>query len=156
MRTSNLNKLRRLSSNDRRLLFESVVLLPLIHAGLSLMGYHRLRARLEKLFPLKTVDPSTSDPTIVQRAWEITRVISIAAQYGIYRASCLRRALLLWGLLRREGIESRLCFGVRVFEGRLEAHAWVDYNGNAINDSTHVSEQYQVLQEALPSTQWGL
>ena len=156
MLMSNLSKIGGLSRNDRRVLFQSVLLLPVIHIALLLLGYYRLRGAMEKLIPLKPSDAPVSEPEILQRAGEIARMVSIAAQHGLYKASCLRRSLLLWWFLRREGIQSEICFGVRMFNRTLEAHAWVEYRGIVVNDSAKVHENYQALRDVLPPTQSGL
>ena len=41
-------------------------------------------------------------------------------------APCLPRALAAHAMLRRRGIESRLCLGVARERGALSAHAWVE------------------------------
>jgi hypothetical protein len=145
-----------LSRSDRRLLFQSVLLLPVIHFGLLLLGYYRLREVMEKLIPLKTIDRSVSETKVLQRARQVARIVSVAAQHGLYKATCLRRSLLAWGFLRRARIQSEICFGVRMSNGKLEAHAWVEYNGTVVNDSATVRENYEALNEAFPSTQLGL
>jgi hypothetical protein len=156
MLMSKLNKLRALSRPERRLLFESVLLLPFIHAALILLGYSRLRRWMERLAPLKAIEPPLYEAAYIPRARDIARIVSIAARHGVYKATCLRRSLLTWWLLRRERIPSNVCFGVRMSDGRLEAHAWLEYNGVIINDSPTIRARYQPLYEALPSTEMGL
>jgi hypothetical protein len=39
-------------------------------------------------------------------------------------------------------VNSDLRIGVRLIEGRLEAHAWVEYQGKPINDTQDVSERF--------------
>jgi hypothetical protein len=49
---------------------------------------------------------------------------------GIWRHSCLRRAVVLALLLRRSGHDARVVIGVRRDEaGTLEAHAWLACDG---------------------------
>jgi hypothetical protein len=131
-------------------------MLPVIHFALFFLGYYRLRDVMEKLIPLHLVEESQSETRILQRAQEIARIVSIAAHHGLYKATCLRRSLLVWAFLRGNGIRGRICFGVRKIEDRLEAHAWVEHNGSVINDSAMVHEHYQALEEVLPLTTLGL
>lgn len=156
MRTNNLNKLRVLSRPERRLLFISVLLLPFIHAALILLGYSRLRRWMERLAPPKPIEHPLYETVYLPRARDIARIVSIAARHGVYKATCLRRSLLTWWLLRREGIPGKICFGVRMSEGRLEAHAWVEYNGSVVNDSATIRAQYQPLYGALRANEPGL
>lgn len=156
MLMTNLNKVRQLSRKDRRLLLQSVLLLPVIHFALLLLGYHRLRGVMEKLIPLQSIDAPVSEMEIIQRAQEIARIVSTAAQHGLYKANCLRRSLLAWWFLRRQGIRSNICFGVRMNDQHLEAHAWVERNGIVLNDSGDVHKYYRLLNNVLPSTKLGL
>src|SRR5689334_3356748 len=119
---TNLRKLGRLSRNERSLLFQAVLLLPLIHFGLLLLGYSHLRGVMEKLVPLKPIRLPHTEGEIFNRARETARIVSIGAQHGFYKGTCLRRSLLTWWFLRRAGIQSEICFGVRMFERELEAH----------------------------------
>jgi hypothetical protein len=47
-------------------------------------------------------------------------------------ASCLSSALAAHAMLRRRGIESRLCLGVIRNEGALAAHAWIEVGQDVI------------------------
>src|SRR5208282_1246616 len=49
--------------------------------------------------------------------------------------SCLIRSLVLLRLLARWGIDSALVIGVRLKDGSLAAHAWVEYRGIPLLDS---------------------
>ena len=154
--TNNLNKLKRLSRTERRLLFQAVLFLPLIHLALLFLGYDRLRRAMEKLTPLKPADTPVTVAEILQQAREIARIVSIAARHGFYKATCLRRSLLVWWFLRKDDIQSEICFGVQMFKRELEAHAWVECNGVVVNDLADVYEQFYPLKGALPPTQLGL
>ena len=156
MLTSKLNKFRQLSRPQRWLLIQATLLLPLVHAGLLLLGYARLRRMMERLAPLKSTDPSAGEVARVRRAREIARIVSIAAQHGFYRATCLRRSLLTWWFLRRDGLESKICFGVRLLQHGFEAHAWLEYNRTVINDSAKVHDHYRVLHDVPLPTRAGL
>jgi hypothetical protein len=156
MLMTNLNKVGGLAPQDRRLLFQSVLLLPVIHFALLVLGYYRLRGVMEKLIPLKPIDRPVSETEVLQRGREIARIVSIASQHGLYKASCLRRSLLAWWFLRREGIQSEICFGVRMFNLKLDAHAWVERNGIVLNDSGDVHKYYRTLNNVLPPTKLGL
>jgi hypothetical protein len=151
-----LNRLQELTPHERSLLLLSMLLLPLLQFGLGLLGYRRLRGTLESMTPLSGRDRSLSATQKATRAQQITRIVMIASQSGLYKATCLRRSLLTWWLLRREGIASDICLGVRTHGGVLEAHAWVEHEGLVLNDRPDVRQKFQVLQDTLPSTSAGL
>ena len=156
MLMTNLNKLGQLTPGDRRLLFQAVLLLPVLHFALFLLGYYRLRGVMEKLIPLKSNHTPVSETEILGRGRDIARMVTIAAQHGLYKATCLRRSLLAWWFLRREDIQSEVCFGVRMIDHQLEAHAWVEYRGVVVNDSVDVHKYYQTLNDVFPPTKLGL
>jgi len=69
-------------------------------------------------------------------------MVRIAADHGLVRGNCLERSLTLWWLLGRHGIETELRIGARTVLGQFEAHAWVERDGIALNDSKDVGERY--------------
>jgi len=156
MLITKLNKFRQLSWRDRGRLFQSILLLPIIHSALLVLGYSRLRTVMEILMPLKSIRAPRSETGIISQARGIAQIVSIAAQHGLYKATCLRKSILVWWFLRKEGVPSRICFGVRKIDHQLEAHAWVECGGTVVNDSADVREFYQPLVDVLPPTQWGL
>lgn len=156
MRITDLNKVWQLSRRERGLLFQSVLLLPALHAALLILGYSRLRGVMERLLPLRAIDNSPSETENIKRAREIARIVSVAARHGFYKATCLRRSLLVWWFLRGQGIQSQIRFGVRKINLQMEAHAWVAYQGTILNDSEHICEAYQPLEEVYPPTKLGL
>jgi hypothetical protein len=69
-------------------------------------------------------------------------LVNSAAHHALGPANCLTRSLYLWWLLRRRGIDSQLRIGVRLNEGVLDAHAWVEYAGVPVNDRADVSADF--------------
>jgi transglutaminase superfamily protein len=153
MLTSRLAKARQLSSGDRRLLYRSLLLLPAIHVVLFVLGYTRLRTALERMVP-PGKDVSELDP--VDEAQRVAQIVSMAAGHGIYKATCLRRSLLLWWFLREEGIHSEICFGVRLVDQQLQAHAWVEIQEIVVNDSPEIRLWFQPLHSVLPTSEMRL
>src|SRR5690242_18323909 len=102
MLMDNLIKLDKLSWKERGLLAQSLVLLPLIHIALILLGYARLRRVIEVLTPLQPEPRGRSVTESFSHACEVARIVSIAAEHGVYRATCLRKSMLLWWFLRRD------------------------------------------------------
>ena len=153
---SNWRKFVHLTRQEKKLLLQALLLLPLVHALLALSGYRRLvRFIQEKISVRPSKEPLTQDEKI-QRASATALIVSIAAAYGLYRASCLRRSLVLLILLRRQGISAQLCFGARRNTQALEAHAWVEVDGVVVNDRLDISQQFAPLGEEFPATRAGL
>jgi hypothetical protein len=78
--------------------------------------------------------PVPSD-TQSARAKAIALSVERAAEYGLYKATCLRRATAIQRLLNREGIlGSHLRLGVRNGRRGFEAHAWVELGDLLLGD----------------------
>ena len=73
-----------------------------------------------------------------------------AARYSFVRYTCLERSLALWWLLRRQGIASSVRIGTRKNANRLEAHAWVEFGGDALNEIEQPHERYSAFDAAFP------
>jgi len=149
-------KLKELNWRERKLLIQALVLLPIINILLKSMGYARLVQTIEKRIPISEKAKPASSRKHLNDAQGVARIVSIAANHGLYQATCLRRSLVLIILLRQQGIESELCFGARLLDQGLEAHAWVEIGGVVINDNPDIRLQYTPLDNGLPSTQVGL
>ncbi|HEY7566124.1 MAG TPA: lasso peptide biosynthesis B2 protein [Gemmatimonadaceae bacterium] len=65
-----------------------------------------------------------------------------AAKYGIFRPACLVQAIAIQRLLSADGIQGAIIkVGVKQAEAGMEAHAWVELEGDVIGDSlAHVRE----------------
>lgn len=68
---------------------------------------------------------------IDEAEWVLWAVDNMAARPWM-NALCLPSALAAHAMLRRRGIESRLCLGVAREKGALAAHAWVEIGANKI------------------------
>ena len=157
---SSFRKLQRLSASERRLLTQALLLLPLTFWGIYALGvsrWQRFLARLASLGTTPNLISTQTDGTAVrssrdaggeatEQAQVIARVVKIAAEQGVYRAKCLQQTLVLWYLLRRNHIESEIRFGARKKDGELQAHAWVEMGGVALNEDSDVCLHFSPLQ----------
>ena len=135
---NSFRKARRLSPSEQRLLAQALVLLPLTRGAICLLGikhWQRLLSRLPT-----TPNPGLANPE--QRARVIARMVKIAAERRIINANCLQQTLVLWFLLRRHGIRSEICFGARKQGGEVQAHAWVEFFGQALNEDKEVCRHF--------------
>ena len=136
---SKLRKLQQLSARDWWLLMQAQLLLPVTLVGVSVFGVTRWQHALAKLpqFRRRHVDGLDTPAETSRKTSEIALMVNVAATHGLFRAHCLQRSLVLWSLLERNGVESELRFGARKENGQIQAHAWVEINGVALNDDTH-------------------
>lgn len=83
--------------------------------------------------PPPTVEPGDRDvePMVRRLALAVER----AADHGLFRPSCLVRAVALQRLLEAHGfVGSWIRVGIRREGGRFWAHAWVNYAGHVLAD----------------------
>jgi hypothetical protein len=135
-----LEKFAALSSPERRTLLAAVALLPLFWLALKCFGLRRLQAWL--LRP----PPATNASLSMNEIARIAALVNSAAGLAPIPATCLTRSLLLGWMLQRRGVASQLRLGVRMNQGKLDAHAWVEYAGAPINDQPDVGQQFAAFQ----------
>ena len=121
-------------------MIEALVLLPVARLGLALCGFTLTRALFEQVSRIgrRPVNGSRADdlPRV------ITHCVHAAARHAVCGTRCLPRSLVLWALLRRQGFSPALRFGARNTDGRFEAHAWVEYQGQVVNDRPDVGQRF--------------
>ena len=72
--------------------------------------------------------------------------IGRAAEYGLFRPACLVRSIALRRLLQARGMNGgRVQIGVILQDGRLAAHAWVEYSGEILGDDPHTVAHFDPL-----------
>lgn len=59
-------------------------------------------------------------------------------------AECLQRSLVGYYILSKKGIDVDFCLGVSS-DGIFTSHAWLETNGNIINDKKEYVEQYNKI-----------
>ena len=132
-----------LEFRDKRVFLKAVMLLAATGLGLKLLGFKRVRAAVLQR-PVGVATPRDLD---VER--ELARhtafLVAAAARHGFYDAPCLPRAMTLQHLLRGQGIETDLRFGVRKDSDKLDAHAWVEHRGSPLIDGPEVHDRYRAF-----------
>lgn len=139
---------RELNGRQQRMLLAALLLSGAISILLRLFLYRDVYQRLEVLFPLREM---VGQPEAGTRAAETAAIVELAARRRVANATCLRRSLVLWLMLRRQGIESDLRLGVRKQDGELAGHAWVEIEGIVINDEANIAQQYEVIDLEKPA-----
>jgi len=137
-RTGDWRRFRALDARDQRLLLALIIGLPGVAAAVRLFGLKRVQKAMLSLAP----GGSGAAGDDADEARALGRLVDAAARRGPGRPTCLPKSLTLWWLLRRRGIDSTLRIGVRTANGRLEAHAWVEYAGQVVNDTDDVAQRF--------------
>lgn len=76
-------------------------------------------------------------------------MVKAAAHYGVGHPTCLEESLVLCYLLQRQGISAQLRIGVRKFQDKFQAHAWVENEGTALNQAEGAHQHYSPFESQL-------
>lgn len=132
---------RQLTVRQRLTLLEAMALMPAAEILLRFFRYHALLAFLEKATPLRARRTSMN----MAQARKMGELANIAAWRGAYKVTCLRRSLVLWWMLRRRGVDSKIRIGVRMENDEFASHAWVERGSVVLNDAQDVGIWYTVM-----------
>jgi hypothetical protein len=100
-------------------------------------GFYALHDFLKR-FPPQTVNVPHSSGE------QLCHAVDIACVLYLKNVMCLQRSVATAMLLRRHGFPAVLVIGVRVLPFR--SHAWVELNGQVVNDKSYVSTIYRELE----------
>jgi transglutaminase superfamily protein len=137
-----LTRFLQLDRADRWILIQSVLLLPLVAVLLRMIGLARCWALLQRAGGKQTGAFAADDPARTSQQARTVRMVDIAARHLPWQPSCLPRSLVLWFLLRRQGVPAELRIGVRKSDRQLEAHAWVEVDQRVVNDTPDIAAEY--------------
>jgi hypothetical protein len=128
--------------------WRAAFLLPLAKASLRWRGYNETYASLERrLEATARTAAGSSDRT--EETGRICRMVGAAERRSPGKFTCLEESLVLWYLLRWQGIAARLRIGVRKISEKFEAHAWVEYNGEALNQPEQLHRHYAAFEQEI-------
>jgi hypothetical protein len=139
-RIPGLWRVRGLERADWRLLLAAAWLLPLRTLQLRVFGFSWVARRsLMERRPQFARGRHVPPIHLARRtAWIVKRI----ARLHPIRGKCLSQSLTLAELLHRQGIVSELRIGVQQPAPALNAHAWVEFSGEVLNDSADVSDRF--------------
>ncbi|AKG20937.1 lasso peptide biosynthesis B2 protein [Calothrix sp. 336/3] len=118
-----LHKLQRLQPGDLQFLAQTFLILAAIRIGLKLFKFRDL---LKFLHRISQPSCKTAKPVSINK---IVWAVNVATRY-LPGVKCLARALATELIMRRNGYNPELRIGVaKDTTGKLEAHAWIEYQG---------------------------
>lgn len=126
---------------------QAQLLLPLAFFGIRAMGVSRWQKVLVKVANCRKTQSrlSAQDEDDSQNTSVIARIVTVAANHGLFYASCLQQSLVLRCLLERNGIKSEIRFGARKENHQFQLHAWVEVNGQIISYDEGVHQSFSSL-----------
>lgn len=137
-------RFRALGSEAQRTLLAAAALLPLFRLGLWALGLRRFHGTLQR-----TRSEYRESMTLTEIT-ELGNLVNVAARHTLGHVSCLTRSLLLEWLLLRRGVTCRLHIGVRLAQGVVDAHAWVECEGVPVNDQPDIGTKFASFGDILP------
>lgn len=134
-----------LTWQERWLLLQAFVLLPVTAVLLKLMNFQRVHSLLSHCSPM--VVKNQGDDTLEQASVTARLVQAAASRIPFKLPSCLVRSTTLWYLLRRQGIGAEIRIGVNKEDGVFSAHAWVEIDGIVLNDKPDIHDQFDAFEQ---------
>src|SRR5262249_33777965 len=131
---------------DRTLVVRAMFLLPVVATSLKTLGLRRTQSWLSGNSLWSVVSSTEQTRANVRR---VAQMVAVACRRHPLHSSCLPRTIVLWHLLRRRGIATDVRIGARSnSQGEFQAHAWVEWNGEVLNDVADVGRQYRPFNRA--------
>jgi hypothetical protein len=135
-------RFRKRPPQDRKLIFRAALILPLTEIGLRLFGFRRWKEIIEKFSLPPRLSQSLPADLQREKALRAARAVRSVELHGPTRPNCLERSITLWWMLRRDSVNAELQIGARKVGGKFEAHAWVELDGQVLNDGAEVHQHY--------------
>lgn len=74
---------------------------------------------------------------------QLTKALDYASAFYVKQVLCLQRSAATVLLLRRQGWPATLVIGAQVMP--FKSHAWVEVDGEVLNDRPSVTKSFQIL-----------
>ena len=68
--------------------------------------------------------------------------------------NCLVRSLTLWAMLLRRGLPTDVRVGFRKRDNRIEGHAWIEHQGDPINETLTEARSYAPYERPVTFDLW--
>lgn len=75
---------------------------------------------------------------------QLCHAVDLACVFYFKRVLCLQRSAATTILLRRLGVDAQMVIGAQLLP--FKSHAWVERDGEILNDKPYMQEIYQVLE----------
>ena len=137
---------------DWTVLIEALLTMPVVSVGLHSLEFPRVLARARRRSECVGADlfDSVGGALSATRIERVAWLAGVAARPTPFR--CLTRSLTLVRLLARRGVSADIRIGVRTEEGLLRAHAWVEWEGRALNDNERALQGFARFDRVLGDT----
>ncbi len=140
-----LKQFREFSFPQKKVLCLAMLSLPLIALLLHTLGYKRTTFLLSRFMPAESSRHAPVGNEL-NKVRDLARITHISARHNVYKANCLKQALLIWFLLGRRSISSEIKIGMQKDpDCTFSAHAWVECNGEPLIDSKDTIDRFSAF-----------
>jgi hypothetical protein len=101
------------------------------------------RGNFQTLYDKVRTFPITEMPTSVDSTERICAAVDMACIWYWKEVLCLQRSAATACLLKRYGVPAQMMIGAQQMP--FKAHAWVEVQGQVVNDKPYMREMYAVL-----------
>jgi hypothetical protein len=105
-----------------------------------LLKFRGFQSLIERVRRWPTASPGTTDRELCKR---VRAIVDRAQIYYPKKAMCLQHSAVVTCLLRRRGVPAEMVLAAQEFPPK--GHAWVEVEGQVVNDSQVVKRTYRVL-----------
>lgn len=137
---SKLRQFVSLSARRRTLLLQTLCLLSVVRASLSLLPFRVVRAAVARAARSSSPEPQAPPEFVEDVVWAIG-----TASRRVPGASCLTQALATELLLCRRGVPAVLRIGVAEQDGKVAAHAWIEADGRVLVGGSDSPAHFTIL-----------
>lgn len=142
-----VKRFRKLPAPEKRVVMAAATLLLCSTLGLRCLGFKRWRDELNRWTRRPQWGYIAENETLT--IGRTLYLMQLAQRGSPHHGNCLSQSLTLWSLLKRQGIESDLRIGVRHMDGQFEAHAWIERDGQPLNDVSDVQDRFAAFSKSM-------
>jgi hypothetical protein len=106
------------------------------------MSFRRCKELIQQFSSIASSSRRVEPDRQMEVRRKMVSAMNAVERNGPWRPNCLERSLALWWLFQLKAVGGELHIGGRKSQGRFEAHAWVEWDGQVLNDSTDVHKHY--------------
>lgn len=123
------------------LIVQALLIFVLLDICFGVLGFPRVYRHVRRWSRATTLAESTARRRVVEGVREAVR--NATRYYWRRRLDCLPRSLTVYLLLQRRGVPATLHIGVKRYP--FGAHAWVECDGDVVDDSANTWRQEPYL-----------
>lgn len=126
-----MTKLRKafaLSPSDWILVAQAAAWFAVVEIGLRVLKLRTLPTIFQNHKPANRVE---GDRPGVSPA-RVRYCVELASRFHPLHPTCLKKALVLYAMLTRRGVNARVIVGAAKSDSKLDAHAWIEHQGQVI------------------------